>query len=186
MEVWVPVSIWSLQIAHACAFNKATNAYQIRKERVLFCRTFSTDLIWSFATERSLKYIHEGVLWGAIHVVFISPRGSQRPLDYVQQVGTFTKWLVLFWLFKVGLNFSPPNRTTLNQSIQIQTSSWIKQLGVSNWFITSLKTKIALFPLVIKVIIGKGRDGAVTAPNQNIAVSSLTVKYENSVYWRWL
>ena len=36
-------------------FYKATNAYRIREERVLFCRTFSSDLIWSFATEHPLK-----------------------------------------------------------------------------------------------------------------------------------
>ena len=49
------ISIWSLQIAYAWAFTKPQTAYQIRKERVLFCRTFISDLIWSFATEHSLN-----------------------------------------------------------------------------------------------------------------------------------
>ncbi len=61
-------SSFNLRPAHPC-FYKATNAYQIGKERVLFCRTFSSDLIWSFATEHSLiRYAY---------AVFRSHRNSQ-------------------------------------------------------------------------------------------------------------
>jgi len=50
---------WSLKLqiqksTQRRCFYKATNAYQIRKERVLFCWTFSSDLIRSSATERAL------------------------------------------------------------------------------------------------------------------------------------